>query len=259
MALDEHAEAPGDAQGSQLSPPGMSPEHGPTNDWRRYALWLALATTILVSVAVVFQGLYNLFFVIFFGQGHWYFAMAQLFVTLAALAWWGSAKRSRPLSQARSRTALAVIASLSLVVFLSLHRLPDYHAAFNQFYFEEAPRVKAFYGALQPKLVSVDDGIVGFALGYPTISGTALAADPEAVRRFQEGTLVDLALERGHDRLTSLVYWRPSGLHRASSRDEILRAIPGFWELQKDFSKLSLQVEYVSRDRHFVILKVGRR
>src|SRR3712207_7250209 len=58
-------------------------------------------------------------------------------------------------------------------------RPESYHAGFADFYLDEAPRVRAAY-AQPPGLLAWEDGIVAFALGFPSLAETGLMLDDEA-------------------------------------------------------------------------------
>jgi hypothetical protein len=131
----------------------------------RLRRWATRYDAFLACVApgVVLLALYNLLFVDWFFQGHWYFPVSVLFVSLAALsvaapleqaAW----ARIAPLLERRMERAMPAITAAWLLVclvsvanvFTRFHRQTGYHQRFAEFYFTEAPKVRAHYGAEMP-------------------------------------------------------------------------------------------------------------
>jgi hypothetical protein len=157
---------------------------------------------------------YDFFFVPPSAQGNWYYPVSILFVSLLALQ---AAERGRrllpfrhvPLEPRLSRWGeLAVCAAAATfgVWFCLRFQYPKgYHRRYVDFYFEEAPRVRRRFRDAPPKLLELDDGIVSYATGFPAMSATGLVLDLEAARAAQSGWLVELALSRGFDHVTSLV------------------------------------------------------
>ena len=62
------------------------------------------------------------------------------------------------------------------------------------------------YGEHQPRIIEVDDGIVGFATRFHTLSALNLTTDKDLHRAIREKRLLAIARERGYDRIASLVY-----------------------------------------------------
>ena len=98
-----------------------------------------------------------------------------------------------------------------LGIFLAVHHRPQYHWLFTQFYYDEAPAVRAFYAARggAPQVVEIDDGIIAFATRFPTLSGTGFMLDVEAAASVRQNRFWDLAFSRGYRRAASLVYMTP--------------------------------------------------
>lgn len=218
---------------------------------------LLLAAT---AAGVLLLAAYGFLFVDFFHHGHWYYPVSILFVSLAALRLLEPANKRlgrRPHRPAVQAVLLAALALLDLGIFFGLHHQPEYHQAFERFYFEESRRVIERYGYRGVKLISRDDGIIAFSLPYPTLSGTGLAADPEALEHLERGTFLSLAVARGHDRITSLAYLDATGLTTDSPRRQIRRKIPSWWNLQEDWYSLDLAVEHVSEDGRFAIIRAS--
>jgi hypothetical protein len=155
------------------------------------------------SAAVLALAAYRFLYVPSHYQWHWYYPASTLFVgvlgahALDRLCSW------RP--RWKRGIVLATFA-ISIATFLMWHRRPDYHANYAAFYFEEAPRLRRHFAGRAPRLLEYDDGVVAFSTGFRAMNGLGLAVDPEAARAHREGRLLELALERGHDHLTTLVY-----------------------------------------------------
>jgi len=132
--------------------------------------------------------------------GSWSLPVPVLFVSLAPLGFLAGRQGG-----ARSTPGLVACAAASLVVFSALHRRTDHHEKYRLLY-ERRGAVAAAYGAKAPRVVEVDDGIVGFATGFRTLSGFGFAADPELLAAIRAGRLLPLARARGFDRVASLVY-----------------------------------------------------
>jgi hypothetical protein len=201
--------------------------------------------------------LYNLLFVPVMSQGLWYFAAPTLFVGLVAvrgLDAWASHwewKRAPVL-------CTLVIVVLSAWCFLTLHRHPDTHRHYADFYFDEAPRVRAHYGAQAPRLISFDDGIVAFATGFPTMSGTGFTLDPAAVEARRQGRLLDLAMSRGYDRITSLTYLRRSVTPAlAAGETSELRRYAARALSHQDLARYDFALDYYSAPGRFAIVRAA--
>jgi hypothetical protein len=211
---------------------------------------------IATAVGTILLCSYNLLFVGIAEQGHWYVPVPTLFVSLAVFHAVGDQRWLAWLEASPRRTCLLLVGSMAVcaVYFVGLHRQPDYHRRYASFYFDHAPRLVQFYrerGA-EPRLFEADDGIVAFATGYPALSGTGLALDREGYDYYLRGKLGDLALARGHDRLTSLYYFNftrfvPEQADRLIERFQISPA-PGL-EARLEYSDPGAGVGVVRVDR----------
>ena len=139
--------------------------------------------------------------------------------------------------------------------FVLLHRQLGYHRRYADFYLDEAPKVRAHYGPSMPKFIEGDDGIVAYSLGAPTMS-TSMGLDVAAAAALAHGRLLDLALERRYNRLTSLVYTPGDLLGANPSATQI-----SFWGrrvLPVDESKgYGYTLDYRSADGHFAVVRVS--
>lgn len=160
---------------------------------------------LMAAIGVVFINGYNILYVDMWGQGNWYYPVSTLFPSLVVLR--VVQKSGVRLPEGRIRQYAVMACALLVVVgFLALHRKPDYHQNYADFYYEEAPRIHQHYGDRIPQIVEVDDGIIAFSLGYPTMSGLGFCLDRQAALAKRRGQLFPLAHRRGFDRIASLVY-----------------------------------------------------
>jgi hypothetical protein len=151
---------------------------------------------------------------------------------------------------------MSLCAACVVFVFVRFHRQVDYHRQFADFYFSEAPRVRAHYGSSMPKFLEDDDGIVAYSLGAPTMS-MGLGLDPEGVAALLRGDLLDLALQRHYDRLTSVVYVTGDRLSAEPDSNELrswAKAILTF----DDTKSYDFALDYRSTDGHFAIVKAWK-
>lgn len=210
----------------------------------RYTLFL-----IVTALSVLALAGHNWLFMPYQDQGNWSYQVATLSVSLMAIELARMAS-FRPL-QARPALVAAVVLASTLVVFGFLHRRVDFHEQFADLYFEEAPKVREHYGGVLPKLLEYDDGIVGFSLGSPTMSGLGLALDQEAAEEDERGELRCLAARRGFARTASLVYWDASPLTTRSSSVAIKRVLG---QRGPSLEGGPVRVEYLSASGSFAIV-----
>jgi hypothetical protein len=210
-----------------------------------------------ISLGILLLGAYDFFFVHLLHQGHWYFPVSVPAVTLLAIL---LVARRGPVSRRYAIPTELAVASLSLAIFFVVQRTPDYHAKFRDFYFREAPELKRRFAGRLPRLFSTDDGIVGFATGFPTMSATALMIDAEAEQAALENRLGELALERGYDLFTGLGYIDFHGFVEPNSRQ-----LSASW-MSANLARYLRQpgayqyaLEYLSKDGSFGLLRVTPR
>jgi len=210
---------------------------------------------VQVGFGVLILGAYNWFFVNIYHHGHWYFPVSCVFVSLALfrllLLPRFVARRAPP---ARWAGAVAIVA-FCVFFFLRFHREPAYHENYADFCLEEASRLKHAYRGKEPKLLSIDDGVIAYCTGFPTMNGRGLALDLPATLAFKQGKLGHLAVARGYDRVVSLVYANPAHLDRSTPQKTV-----NAWA-QKRYKrffgtapKFSFEVEYRSTESGFVVL-----
>lgn len=206
----------------------------------------------LTGVGVVLLGGYNFLFTPTYDQGHWYFPVSTLFVSLTVVSLLERVPfRAPPWARA---SAVAVILAVSVWVFVRLSRVPAYHARYSDFFWRRAGEVKAFYQKLEPKdrprLIEVEDGLLGYSLDVPTMS-RQLALDVEGVRAHQAKKLVKLAQERGFSRVSSLSYCDLTADARGPTSCD-----KAAWCLDESLAGYRCEVEYLAADKGFAIQRI---
>ena len=207
--------------------------------------------SFLVTMApgVLVLGTYNLLFVDVFAVGHWYQPISLLFMSLTVVSLAGSvgdaiARRLAPFVTVRSVAGGAVAGLLALLVVVGYrahHRRLEHHKIYADFFFRTAPRVRAAFPQGFPKLFEADDGIVGFGLGVPTMSGTGFVLDPEAARARRAGRLFEVAIGRGFNVFASLMYG-PGDLPNGCSEEQALAWTSGLLRVDLSGDRASVLV-----------------
>ena len=232
----------------QLAVPGMAALLAPFLLRRDRAFLLA------TSLGVLMLASYNFLFVETYGQGHWYMPLGTLLVSLIALdlsdQWLADVRPTRV------ATIVGVAMLIGSAFFLRLHRHTDYHARFSQFFFDEAPLVRARFAGHPPKLLEFDDGIVSWATGFDAMSAWGPGLDAAGALALKRGHLFDVADERGFTHATSLVYFGGRGLSEASSREEIVKWVRRVPPVE-NLAGWHLKVKYRSMATDFVIVEFG--
>lgn len=206
---------------------------------------------VATGAGVVALALYDQLFVTLYFQGHWYFPLSTTYCALVVIS---AIDRLRPRVPAAARLAwLAVAIAASLAIFFAVVRRPGYHTRYAQFYFEQAPRMRAFYGETPPCFLEVDDGIFAFSTRFPSLSGFGLNLDPEGVRALKHDRLLPFAVARGCGRVTSVVYISPENARPGSPPSLAAHVISGVVH-RDDATRFDFAVEY--RDGDVLVVKV---
>ena len=170
------------------------------------------------ALGVVAIAAYNFFYVPNYNQGHWYYPVNTLFVMLVVLDWTSRIE----FSSTSVVPVVTVIVVVGLVTFVTLGRRADYHARIADFWFDGAPALRAAYGdGNVPPAIELDDGVDVVALRSQGLSGIGLMLDHAAIHDFEHDRILDLALQRGIDRIVSLNYFDATGLGLNTASDEI--------------------------------------
>jgi hypothetical protein len=96
----------------------------------------------------------------------------------------------------------------------------------------------------------MDDGIIAFSLNLPTMSGT-LMLDAQSAQARSDGKLFELAVERGFDRLVSLLYAAPVEADRSAI---VAVQRTGVLAQNQSFAAFAPAFEYVSDNGHFAVV-----
>jgi hypothetical protein len=162
---------------------------------------------VMVAPGVVLLAAYNILFVT--GVGSWYYPVSTAYVSLTMLSvatrgWTSLPRRLRAVVPVQ--IAAAAFAALSVLGFLRFQRQPDFHRMYADFCLKTAPRVRAHFGGKIPKLFEIDDGVIGYCLDTPAMSGSRLLLDAEALRATEANRLLQLAVGRGFRAVSTLFY-----------------------------------------------------
>ncbi|HTV19731.1 MAG TPA: hypothetical protein VMG12_13695 [Polyangiaceae bacterium] len=207
---------------------------------------------LLTAIGTLGLAAYDVTFVVGYQIGEWYAPVSVLFVSLFVLQIAERVAERWPLPAGRwlGWALFLALNTLGVATFWKLHRVALWGNDYAIFCLGQAERVIRHYGAEPPKLLSRDDGVVAFATGFPTTSGTRLTIDPEGARASDEGRFEPLMIERGIDRVTSLHYLHTRGF-RVGERSKRVQAYAQAVLMAKPTR--IYEVEYV--DRWFGILR----
>jgi hypothetical protein len=197
---------------------------------------------------VIALSAYNFSFLRESDQGYWYMPVATLLPSLFLLF--------ERMPRVRSSRGMRLTAGLSLsagvlLFFSSWHWQRTYNRDYRDFFWKSAREGREFYDGKPPKLLEIDDGVVGYALDVRAHS-CLLALDPEGLRARKEQRLLQLALSRGFDRVASFAY-RPG-----NTTPEGIAGWVGS-SLAQDVSGFVFEKEFQSSDGLLVIARVKSR
>lgn len=220
--------------------------------WRsRHASGSALRT-LLVSAAggAVALGLYNFCFTRPGHQGFWYYPVSTLLPSLFALGERWSRPRLTPLLRLAFASLLATLVALFFVYW---QRHKTYNEAFEMVMGQASEAARKHYGSKLPKVLEIDDGVVGYSLDTPAMSNS-LALDPEGVRAAKQGRLLELAVARGFDRVGSTVAYRTWSSQPSDLANWVSGSLGG-----ENVSGFTFEQEFGSADGQLVIVRVTKR
>jgi hypothetical protein len=106
------------------------------------------------------------------------------------------------------------------------------------------------------RLLSFDDGIDAYSLGFPTLSGLGFALDREAFKEKKEGRLLNLAHSRGHKWLTTLVYMPAFEVQIGDDVSQYLNS--AFWLTSNEAQKYKFLLVYVDPITKLKIISFDR-
>jgi hypothetical protein len=179
---------------------------------------------VAMSPGIVLLDVYDILYCS--GLGHWYFPVTTLCMSLMFLSLWTALHRRllripawMQLGWLRVVAGLAIVA-LTTMGFCKLQRQDHYHERYAHFCYKVAPRVKLALANKIPLLLEHDDGVVGYCLGVPAMSGAGLTLDREGYEALQSGHFFQLAVKRGYTGLTTF-YYRAHDLDSTSSPEKV--------------------------------------
>lgn len=138
--------------------------------------------------------------------GSWSLPVPVLFVSLAVL----SLSPPKEPSQSHAMPFLAAYAGVCVLVFVTMQRQPEYHERYRRF-FQNREAVANHYAGHSPKVIEYDDGIIGFATHFHTLSAFNLATDKDLYDAIRGNRLLSLSRSRGYDRVASVTYLPSDG------------------------------------------------
>jgi hypothetical protein len=186
---------------------------------------------IVCSLFVLALTAYNFLFVNAWHQGHWYYPVSIVQMTLLALYLW---EKGRPVADGWGAALVAgASAAAALLFFGFVYHDPGYNTTYSRMY-EARDELKEHFAAAPPRMIEYDDGIVSFATGFPAMSGLGFAIDREAVPWVRNGRILWLAYERGFDHIVSLNYFGTGGLTLESSSEQIRAKLNGAFFLSPE-------------------------
>jgi hypothetical protein len=221
------------------TPEGEWLERRLTDDWSVYMAATAVGVLVLCTAVFLLTGVP--------AYGSWSLPVPVFFVSLAFLSVCPEMKRLRRYFGIVLGAELCV----GLGVFCALHRQSEYHEKYRLFYMNRKA-ITDVYGERKPRLIEYDDGIIGFATHFHTLSAFNVATDKELYQAISKNRLLTVARERGYDHIASLVYL-PSG--RNLTGTSALRYLAGIYGSDTS-AKAGYSLEYFDPTIPFAIAKI---
>ncbi|MEO8376764.1 MAG: hypothetical protein ABI579_03770 [Candidatus Sumerlaeota bacterium] len=164
--------------------------------------WAAI-NLVLLAFVILRHG-YDLLFVYYIHVGEWYYPISQIIITLSSLAVLERAAAKVNFAPLRGQVLTGALMGAVLVEGFFFFRF------FERFWRLREPEIKVlshakevrdFYGDTPARFIALDDGLIAFAFGYPSLAAIGLNLDKESVRALRNGNLLEHALSRGFDRV----------------------------------------------------------
>ncbi len=222
-----------------------------SKEWNLGQLDFALGVT---GLFVLLLGLYNFLFVPLWDQGHWYFPISVLFVSLFVfhlLDRWSVFNRLQS-----SPIVVVTMAVVVIAFFAGVYRSDSYNQHYAWF-FDEAVAIRQYYVSADPKLIEFDDGIIAYSTGFPTMSGLGFTLDKEALESKRQRSLLSLAYTRGYSLIASFNYFGTGGLSY-DTPSEVLRQrlSDSFFLCPEEVAPFTFAVDYLSAEGRFAIIRM---
>jgi hypothetical protein len=149
--------------------------------------------------------------------GHWYYPVPIAYISLCAVSLFTTwTRRLPPLPWVLRLAGALGIAALTLLGFARGQHVLGYHAAYERFVNEVAPKLRE---RALPGIVECDDGVINYGLRVPTFPSTRLVLDRAAIQELTTRSLYEVANERGF-RAVGTVYYDQHQLRPTSSERE---------------------------------------
>jgi hypothetical protein len=211
------------------------------------------------AVGVIALSAYDWLFVPIYNQGHWYWPISTLFVSLVALDWVEHTRLADPFARPRAvALTLGLCCAIALPTFVMFQVKDDYHAQLADFAYYGASRTRAHYHNRIPKFLAWEDGADTYLLDSTSMSGAGLALDRSAENALRRHQLLEVAMERGFDRISSLQYLKSVGVVPGATPQQVRTGI-GYLFPGEDLSPYEFNIEYVEPRSHFTVVRVLRR
>jgi len=210
---------------------------------------------VMMAPGIVLLDFYNILFVA--GLGHWYFPVTTLAISLNLLSLLAALiNRWRYILAGYLPQTVRIVGAVSLgalvlVGFVRYHRQLRYHESFADFCLNVAPRVRQTLHNRVPNILEFDDGIVGYGLNVPAMSGFGFTLDREASDALQGKRLMQLAVKRGFSAVTTFFY-RSHDLTTASASAQAAAWVRSMVEMPADY-----QAKVLYGDSTFTMVAVS--
>jgi len=209
---------------------------------------------VVTAIFVLLLGGYNLFFVHLMAQGHWYMPVSVVFTSLVTTDF--LERLARIDLRAPHWGMTSIFALLVMAFFAFVVRASNANTPFRDFYYIEAPAVRAHYDGDPPRFVEYDDGVIAYFTGFPALSGFAFAIDKEGAEAYARRELLQLAKTRRFDRIASYVYMDDTKLTAVSTSSEIEELLEQTFHYHGgELSEFEFAVDYVSPTGRFCVIR----
>ncbi|MCX7736910.1 MAG: hypothetical protein N2319_09370 [Candidatus Kapabacteria bacterium] len=162
---------------------------------------------IPLSFYIVIKALYDLFFVNFWDQGHWYFALSIIITNILI------GETIQKFKTNKIPSILVVISVLIITIIYANFFMEKFRFKENKYYefWQKRHKIEKQISEIYEGkgIIEFDDGIIAWSLNYPIISGTGLNLDKEAFEYYKKGEFIDLAVKRAYSAMASVLYINP--------------------------------------------------
>jgi len=216
----------------------------------------------LSAPAVLGLALYNFCFVPKLNQGFWYFPVSFLYVSVYVIR---LTDRLFDRLGRRMATGAGIACAVATLLGYLWIQPSSSDSSRASFFYDEAPKIRAFYGNSPPQILEYDDGIITYATGFHAMSGMGLTLDADAIlaaggigaHRSNRNSLLELGLERGFNRFCTFSYPGRPRLTAESSDRDIRSAYSHL--IGRQGRRFVFRVEYASSDGALSIIEARRR